>query len=288
MDSTHNTNHLGWVLFTIMVRSGHGRWLPCAHMLCDHEDGDIIGVFLRQVKIWCGGRGRWRLRYFITDDSPAEQRAVQLAFRGLNDGEQEVDHFLCRKHSERTLKMRLAGPAYAKACKHLYSALYFRKTRMGCEESIQAAIDAAPNQEKRDYIYKEWWKTRHQWAYYARQHSCLLLQVPTTNPVEGWHSSLKKHAEGKRAIRKFSLAGTATHGLRIGDQWERRAQEAAVKWRSYQSAECADYPLLRRFPGPIQDLIVTQIKKAQSDTENGEKKIPSPIPQISSPQLIWS
>jgi hypothetical protein len=29
------------------------------------------------------------------------------------------------------------------------------------------------------------------WVYYARCHSPLLLQVPTTNPVEAWHSVLK-------------------------------------------------------------------------------------------------
>ena len=54
---------------------------------------------------------------------------------------------------------------------------------MGCEQSIEAAIRMAPSR-KRDYIWREWWETRQIWAYYARQHSCLLLQYMTTNGVE--------------------------------------------------------------------------------------------------------
>lgn len=195
MDSTHNTNHLKWKLFTVMVRDECASWIPGAHMLTSNEDGDIIAAFLCQIKKWC--RESWRLRYIITDDSAAEQRAVSLAFQGLIVGEMEVSHFLCRKHSERTLNRTLAGDKCKKARKHLYDALYFRKTEPGCEDSISKALIAAPK-EKRDYIEREWLQTRAQWANYARQHSCILLQCMTTNVVESWHSSIKKHAEGNK------------------------------------------------------------------------------------------
>ena len=145
---------------------------------------------------WPRCRGCWRLRYFITDDSAAEQRGVSLAFRGLIDGEMEVSHFLCRTHSERTLNRKLAGPQCKTAKKHLYDALYFRKTEPGCDDSIAKAMQAAPA-NKREYIEREWMQTKSQWANYARQHSCMLLQCMTTNAVESWHASIKKHAEGK-------------------------------------------------------------------------------------------
>ncbi len=45
MDATHNTNCLHWRLFTVMVRHEYGNWIPKAHMLCEHEDGDIISAF---------------------------------------------------------------------------------------------------------------------------------------------------------------------------------------------------------------------------------------------------
>ena len=272
MDSTHDTNNCKFYLFTLMVRTKEGRWIPGAHLLSKSEDGDIISAFLKQVKRWCGGRGGWRLRYMLTDDSAAEQRGVLLAFKGLADGEQEVEHLLCRKHSERTLKRRLKAASCQEARKHLIAALYYRLSEPGCDDSIRKAIHAAPNKEIKDYIQKEWVPTKRQWAYYARQHSSLLLQVPGTNPVESWHASLKKHAEGKRAIKKFSLLGCATHVLKIGDRWEQRARDAMVHWRSYQRAECKDYPYLAKFPSPVQDLIVDEMKKGRNAALEGKPK----------------
>ena len=87
IDSIYNINGLKWYLFTIAARSEHGRWILYAYMLAQYEDGDIVTAFLRQIKQWCGGRGGWLLRYMITDDSAAEQRAVRLAFEDLKVGE---------------------------------------------------------------------------------------------------------------------------------------------------------------------------------------------------------
>ena len=64
------------------------------------------------VKKWCGGRGGWRLRYMLTDDSAAEQRAVRLAFQGLEEGITEISHLLYVFHSEQTLKRNFSGPRY--------------------------------------------------------------------------------------------------------------------------------------------------------------------------------
>ena len=106
MDSTHNTNALKWKLFTVMVRDEYGSFWPSGHMLSSNEDADIIAEFLKTLKKWLR---IWHPRYAVTDDSAAEQKAVRLAFRGHQDGEQEVSHFLCRTHSERTLNRALSG-----------------------------------------------------------------------------------------------------------------------------------------------------------------------------------
>ena len=132
---------------------------------------------------------------------------------------------------------------------------------MGCDQSIEAAIKAAP-ESKRAYIRREWLETKQQWAYYARQHSCLLLQCMTTNSVEAWHKSIKSHAEGKESMTKFSLIGCALHALKIADQWEQRAEKAAIQFRTTRTAECAEYPDLELFPGPVQSLLVEQLKEA--------------------------
>jgi hypothetical protein len=35
MDSTHNTNKLGWYLTTLMLRDEHYTWIPVAYLLHD-------------------------------------------------------------------------------------------------------------------------------------------------------------------------------------------------------------------------------------------------------------
>ena len=87
IDSTHKTNQLEWKLFTIMVRDDVAHWHPVAHALLSHEFGELIGQFLLVLKKWTN----WNLRYVLSDDSGAEQRAFRLAFPGLAGGETEVD-----------------------------------------------------------------------------------------------------------------------------------------------------------------------------------------------------
>jgi hypothetical protein len=72
LDSTHNTNILGWKLFTFIVRDEQGVYVPCAHFLSSNEDGDIIGAALEVLQEWTGGLRGWKLRYILTDDSAAE------------------------------------------------------------------------------------------------------------------------------------------------------------------------------------------------------------------------
>jgi hypothetical protein len=86
IDSTHKTNQLEWKLFTIMTRDQYACWHPVAHGLLSHEFGELIAELLLAIKQWCN----WQLRYVLSDDSGAEQRAFRLAFPGLVCGEMEV------------------------------------------------------------------------------------------------------------------------------------------------------------------------------------------------------
>ena len=173
MDATHDTNHLKWLLYTVMVRDSSGSWLPLAHFLTEKGDGDIIALALRKIKGWSG----WIPRYFITDDSTAEQRAVRLVFPGYIIGEIEVDHLLCRVHYERTINRRLAGDTLVKCRRHMLSALKNRRTQLGCDNSLEQAIAAYKCDKDKAYIRTNWVKTKPLWAHYARDHSPLLLQV---------------------------------------------------------------------------------------------------------------
>jgi hypothetical protein len=174
LDSTHNSNILGWKLFTLIVRDEQGIYVPCAHFLSSNEDGDIIGAALEVLQGWTGGLHGWKLRYMLTDDSAAEQRGVRLAFAKQDS---PVGHLLCTKHSGATLDRQLSGSDRKKARDHMYTAMLVRKTMAGCRESVLAAIDSLSSSKEKQYLRKEWLESVESWALCARSHSCILLQV---------------------------------------------------------------------------------------------------------------
>ena len=254
------------------------------------EDENLIDEFLRQIKQWT--RRKWRLRYMFTDDSSIEQRAIDLAFRDLEAKKMKISHFLCRTHSERTLNRKLSESTCLAVKKHLYDAFYFRKTQMRCDDNINKALKAAPL-DKRFYIEREWVATKSQWAVYARQHSCLLLQIMTTNAVELWHSSIKHHANDAFHLRdlyyieasvcilisminkaefiKFSLNKTANHVIRVNDQRKKQADQSKTSFRIIMTLECQECSSLRKFLYSVQKLMIDQWRLAVKNlAENDE------------------
>jgi hypothetical protein len=67
-----------------------------------------------------------------------------------------------------------------------------KKTKIGCEELIERAIRTCPLQSSANYIKRNYSKNTEKWALHSRQHSALLLQVTTTNPLESFHSEVKR------------------------------------------------------------------------------------------------
>jgi hypothetical protein len=85
-------------------------------------------------------------------DSAGEQAAIKKAFPGLEVCEMEVSHLLCTVHSERTLQRHFGGESKRPILKHLTTALYIRKTKAGCHDSIDAAIKACSQSKDKDLI----------------------------------------------------------------------------------------------------------------------------------------
>ena len=257
MDATHETNWLGWLLYAIMVRDEHGCWVPGGHFLTEKEDGDIIAEALKVFKQWCGGRRGWRLRYMLTDDSAAEISAVRQAFKPFMDADIIVDHLLCMAHSERTLKRNFAGKKYAKVLHHMITALKFRSSIYKCRDSMREAIkilERMKDYKKLDYLMKEWWDTSDTWASYARRHSTILMQIKDTNPVEGWHSTIK-YKTTKSSMQQFSLKGVVQHVLTVAKEYDLRARKAAMDFRTRRDPMVTEEPWLADFPYPVQQLI---------------------------------
>src|SRR5438105_13448694 len=82
-------------------------------------------------------------------------------------------------------------------------AAMHKRTRIGCESLIQDAINKCTVSSIQNYIKRNYMRNTEQWALWARQHSPLLLQVTSTNPLESYHSELKRSSSPK-----YSLIGT--------------------------------------------------------------------------------
>jgi len=50
MDVMHETNWLGWLLYTIMVYNKYSCWIPGGHFLTEKKDSDIIVEALKVFK----------------------------------------------------------------------------------------------------------------------------------------------------------------------------------------------------------------------------------------------
>ena len=58
---------------------------------------------------------------------------------------------------------------------------------------------------------------------------------------------------GKAACITFSLIGAANHAIRVGDQWENRARQEGIAFRTTMTPECQECPHLRKFLTPFNN-----------------------------------
>jgi hypothetical protein len=185
MDSTHKTNRHDWRLFTLYVRDTYGCWNPGAHFLVSSEDGDTVAEALTIIrnKYCC-----WSPRYILSDHSNIEARSIKKTFPGITAGEQECQVLLCVVHVMRTWMQKIHEK---KTCETMIAAMH-KRTKIGCDSLIQDAINHCSVPSIQNYIKRNYMKNTEKWSLWARQHSPLLLQVTSTNPIESFHSELKK------------------------------------------------------------------------------------------------
>ena len=192
MDSTHKTNKHDWRLFTLYIRDGYGCLDVGAHFFVSNEDSETIAQALRIVRNQCP---RWTPRYFLLDQSSTEANSIRQVFPGLHGGEQECEVLLCMVHVMRTWISKI----YDKKTRETMVLAMHKRTRIGCEQLLQDAVNTCPVSTISKYIERNYKKNTHQWALWARQHSPLLLQVTSTNALESFHSELKRtSSQGKR------------------------------------------------------------------------------------------
>jgi hypothetical protein len=151
------------------------------------------------------------------------------------------------------------------------AALCSRRTRFGAIESTNEAIRQAGSDESAQYIRANWLPEIEKWGHFARDHSPLLLQVTTTNPIEAFHRSLKSLAKlTKLVIRpKYSLAGIISLIRQCALAYDARAQKAAYNWSRKKLSAVIGYPWLDIFPYQVQLLLLSEIKLAEELAESG-------------------
>ena len=155
LDATHDTNWLGWKMYTILLRDSVSSWVPAAHILTATQDANVLSRGLVQLKVWCGGNtradwygfhSRWDPHYIVTDDSNVEKKAVRDAFPGLAAGGTQPLHLLCKVHFERTIRKHFPGDDNA-AMRDLLMALRNNRTKASCLQSLEAAIEKCPTEK---------------------------------------------------------------------------------------------------------------------------------------------
>jgi hypothetical protein len=107
-------------------------------------------------------------------------------------------------------------------------------------------------------IEKEWLHSSDQWALYARQHSPLLLQVTTTNPVEAWHRRIE-YGTCNDSKSKHGFQGCCITLHEMATQLDPEREASTSKWRGRNLSGTEQYLEMRHFPVPIQKLLLDQL-----------------------------
>jgi hypothetical protein len=71
-------------------------------------------------------------------------------------------------------------------------------------------------------------------------------------------------------MKRFSLLGTCKHVADIAINFDKRAEKAAHEFRTKQVSAIAHLPQLKKFPYPVQQLIVGEMNKAEDADERDE------------------
>jgi len=144
-----------------------------------------------------------------------------------------------------------------------------KQTKIGYEDVVQQAVNKCSVPAIQRYIVRNYKKNTHQWALWARQHSPLLMQVTSTNPIESYHTELKRTTSSHH-----SLIG-ACHNIVAVDakKWSDAKYVAFEFCTKRISAFGVDHKILNevhKFPYSIQKMVVDEIFAIAKRLEKGK------------------
>ncbi|CAB4388177.1 unnamed protein product [Rhizophagus irregularis] len=216
-----------------------------------------------------------------------EAKSIKKAFPGINGGEQECEVILCVVHIMRLWMSKI----YDKKTRDVMVAAMHKRTKIGCEKLIQEAIDNCAVSSIQNYIKRNYMKNTERWALWARQHSPLLLQVTSTNPLESYHSEIKRLTSSKHGLVQFQncpikktnwtspkpntgLVGAVQNIVNIDLKKRSDSEKVAFDFRTKKiSAHGVEDDIIEeihKFPFPLHRLIVKEACAVMNRLEKGK------------------
>ncbi|CAB4490569.1 unnamed protein product [Rhizophagus irregularis] len=262
IDSTHKTNKYDCRLFTLYIRNYYGCWDVGAHFFVSNENSDTVAEGLKIIRRFAR---RWNPRYFLSDQSNIESNSIKMAFPGLKNGEQECEVFFCTVHIVRVWMNKI----YDKKIRQKMIHAMHKRTRIGCENIVQEALNEYSNSTIKKYIMRNYVKNTHQWALWTRQHSPLLLQVTSTNSLESYHSELKRTTSPQHG-----LIGACQKIVALDKKKRADSEHVAYEFRTKKiSAIGIDDEILdeiHKFPFPVQQMLINEFCAVEGRIEKGK------------------
>ncbi|CAB5153416.1 unnamed protein product [Rhizophagus irregularis] len=132
-----------------------------------------------------------------------------------------------------------------------------KRTKIGCEKLIQEVIDNCTVSSVQNYIKRNYMKNTERWALWAHQHSPLLLQITSTNPLESYHSKIKTLTSSKHGLIG-AVQNIINVDLKKRSDSEKVAFDFRTKKISAHGVEDDIIEEIHKFPFPLQRLIVKE------------------------------
>jgi hypothetical protein len=173
-------------------------------------------------------------------------------------------------------------------------AAMHKRTKVGCESLVQDAVNCCPVPSIQNYIKRNYVKNTEKWGLWARQHSPLLLQVTSTNPLESFHSELKIITSSSHGLigmwrffflvtlpacptKTFYILGAVHNIVNVDCKKRSEAESASFNFRIKKiSAYGVDVDIIeeiQKFPFPFQQLIIKEACAMMNRLEK-EKGVP--------------
>ncbi|PKC51911.1 hypothetical protein RhiirA1_482685 [Rhizophagus irregularis] len=106
-------------------------------------------------------------RYILADHSNIEAKSIKKTFPGINAGKQECQVLLCVVH---VMRMWMQKINEKKTRDTMITAMH-KRTKIGCENLVQDAINHCSVPYIQNYIKRNYMKNTEKWGLWARQHS---------------------------------------------------------------------------------------------------------------------